>query len=178
MGFGDGAGILVAGGTYCRVWDTSKDVVALDVPPRSRALLQICSPSLGPRHFLLTLVADFATAVLLLALAGIYGVMAYQVIQRTRETGVRMALGATASDVLGMIMEQSMQTTVVGIGVGIAGAMALTRMIRTLLFGVTATDPVTFGGETLLLAGVAVLACYVPARRAARVDPMESLRRE
>jgi len=170
-----------AGTGLTAVTTAARDIlrdIAPAVPPRFRTLAQIRSASLGPRHFILTLVAVFAIAALLLAVAGIYGVMAYQVSQRTREIGVRMALGATARDVVGMILGQGLRTTVVGIGLGIAGAIALTRVIRTLLYGVTPTDPVTFAAVTLLLAGVAALACYVPARRAARVDPMVSLRQE
>jgi predicted permease len=152
--------------------------LAPDVPPRFRTVAEIESATLGARHFNLTLIAVFAIAALLLAVAGIYGVTAYSVAQRTREIGVRIALGARSSNVLGMILGQGLRVTLVGVGVGVAGALALTRAIQSLLFGVTATDPLTFAGITLLLAGVAALACYVPARRATRVDPMIALRYE
>jgi predicted permease len=152
--------------------------LAPDVPPRFRTVAEIESATLGARHFNLTLIAVFAIAALLLAVAGIYGVTAYSVAQRTREIGVRIALGARSSNVLGMILGQGLRVTLVGVGVGVAGALALTRAIQSLLFGVTATDPLTFAGITLLLAGVAALACYVPARRATRVDPMVALREE
>jgi predicted permease len=152
--------------------------LAPDVPPRFRTVAEIESATLGARHFNLTLIAVFAIAALLLAVAGIYGVTAYSVAQRTREIGVRIALGARSSNVLGLILGQGLRVTLVGVGVGVAGALALTRAIQSLLFGVTATDPLTFAGITLLLAGVAALACYVPARRATRVDPMVALREE
>jgi predicted permease len=152
--------------------------LAPDVPPRFRTLARIVSETQGGRDFDLTLVGAFALAALLLAVAGIYGVTAYGVAQRTREIGVRIALGARGADVLGMIVGQGLRTTLVGVGVGLAGALALTRLIQSLLFGVTATDPLTFAGVTFLLAAVAALACYVPARRATRVDPMVALRQE
>jgi predicted permease len=152
--------------------------IAPDVPPRFRTLSRIVSATQGGRNFDLTLVGVFAIAALLLAVAGIYGVTAYGVAQRTREIGVRIALGARTTDVLGMILGQGLRTMLAGVGLGIAGALALTRAIQSLLFGVTATDPLTFAGVTTLLAAVAALACYVPARRATRVDPMIALREE
>jgi ABC-type antimicrobial peptide transport system permease subunit len=152
--------------------------IAPDVPPRFRTLSRIVSATQGGRNFDLTLVGVFAIAALLLAVAGIYGVTAYGVAQRTREIGVRIALGARTTDVLGMILGQGLRTMLAGVGLGIAGALALTRAIQSLLFGVTATDPPTFAGVTLLLAAVAALACYIPARRATRVDPMIALREE
>jgi len=109
---------------------------------------------------------------------GVFGVMAYSVSRRTREIGVRVALGAGSGDVLRMILSQGLRTIFIGVAIGIAGSLALTRTIESLLFGVTATDPLTFGGVTLLLVGAALLACYMPARRAMLVDPMVALRYE
>jgi putative ABC transport system permease protein len=149
-----------------------------DIPLRFRTFSQVYAASLGSRTFTLAIVGVFAGSALLLAVAGIYGVMAYTVTRRTREIGVRMALGATPSDVLRMILGQGMATTIVGVGVGIAGALALTGTMASLLFGVTTTDPLTFAGVALLLATVAALACYVPARRAMRGNPVAALRSE
>jgi putative ABC transport system permease protein len=131
--------------------------------------------SLGTRRVSMQLFAVFACAALLLAAVGIYGVMAYSVTQRTQEIGIRMALGAQKSDVLGLVIKQGMILTVIGVVVGLAGAFALTRLIATLLFGVEATDPLTFLAIPLLLLFVALVACYLPARRAARLDPKIAL---
>jgi len=111
-------------------------------------------------------------------MAGVFGVMAYSVSRRTREFGVRVALGATSGKVLGMVLGQGMRTILIGLAIGIAGSLALTRTMSSLLFGVTATDPLTFVGVTILLVAVALLACYIPARRATKVDPMVALRYE
>jgi len=149
-----------------------------NVPPRFRTLSQVYSAALEARRFSLTLVGVFSVTALLLALAGIYGVISYSVAQRTREIGVRMALGATTREVLGMVLKQGAITGTIGIAVGILAALALTRWLQSQLFEVSATDPATFAGLALLLLVTALLACWIPGRRAAGVDPTEALRYE
>jgi putative ABC transport system permease protein len=149
-----------------------------EIPAKFRTFSQIYSASLGSRRFNVILIGFFGITALLLATAGVFGVMAYSVSRRTREFGVRVALGAGSGDVLRMVLGQGLRTIVIGVVIGIAGSLALTRTVESLLFGVTATDPLTFGGVTLLLVGAALLACYIPARRATKVDPMIALRFE
>jgi putative ABC transport system permease protein len=120
----------------------------------------------------------FATMAVLLAAIGIYGVMAVVAVQRTKEIGIRMALGARRRDVLALVVRQGFALAAAGLVIGVAGALALTRVLRSLLFSVSATDPAVFASIVGLLALVALLACYLPARRAARVDPMVALRHE
>jgi putative ABC transport system permease protein len=149
-----------------------------EIPLRFRTFSQVYSASLGSRRFNLILVGFFGIAALLLATAGVFGVMAYSVSRRTHEIGIRMALGAGSRDVLRMILGQGLRTTLAGVAIGLAGSLALTHTMESLLFGVTATDPLTFAGVILLLLAAALLACYIPARRATRVDPMVALRSE
>lgn len=149
-----------------------------DIPPNFRKFSQIYSASLGSRRFNLVLIGFFGIVALLLATAGVFGVMAYSVSRRTREIGVRVALGARSTDVLTMILGQGLRTIAIGVVIGLVGSLALTRAVASLLFGVTATDPLTFAAVILLLSGAALLACYIPARRATKVDPMVALRYE
>jgi putative ABC transport system permease protein len=139
---------------------------------------QLLSRSTAPRLFNMTLLAVFAALALALAGVGVYGVMAYAVAERTREIGIRMALGAQTSDALKLVINQGLRLTLVGVALGLMGAFALTRLMKNLLFEVKATDPLTFIVIALLLTFVALSACWIPARRAAKVDPMIALRTE
>jgi len=132
----------------------------------------------GPARALSILIAMFAAVALVLAAVGIYGVMTYLVAQRTREIGIRMALGASAHTVVAMVVGRGLALTLAATVLGIAGAAALTRTLATLLFGVGPLDPLTFVAAAAVLGGVALLACWLPARRAARVDPVVALAEE
>ena len=149
-----------------------------EIPPRFRTFSQIYSASLGSRRFNLILISFFGIVALLLASAGVFGVMAYSVSRRTREIGVRVALGARPRDVLTMVLGQGMRTISIGLLIGLAGSLLLTRAMASMLFGIGAADPLTFAGVILLLVAAALLACFIPARRAAKVDPMVALRYE
>lgn len=134
--------------------------------------------SVAAPRYRTTLLALFAALAMVLAATGIYGVMSYSVAQRTHEIGVRMALGAGQLDVLKMVVRQGMLLAVIGVVLGLAGAFALTRVMSSLLFEVTEKDPITFGAVAVLLIAVAFVACFVPARRATKVDPLVALRYE
>ena len=149
-----------------------------EVAAKFQTFSQVYSTSLGSRRFNVILIGFFGITALLLATAGVFGVMAYSVSRRTREIGVRVALGAAPGGILRMILGQGLRTIFIGVAIGVTASLALTRTVQSLLFGVTATDPVTLGGVTLLLVGAALLACYIPARRATKVDPMVALRHE
>jgi putative ABC transport system permease protein len=143
-----------------------------------RTMEQVMQAAVSQRRFAMVMLGVFAFIALTLSAVGIYGVMAYSVTQRTHEIGIRMALGAQPRDVLRMVIGQGLILTLAGMAAGLAGAFLVTRFLSTLLFGVSARDPITFVGISLLLSVVALLACYIPARRAMRVDPMVALRYE
>jgi len=150
-----------------------------DVPVHDEVTMQrIVSDSVGTKRITMLLLGLFAGLAMVLAGVGIYGVISYSVSQRTHEIGVRMALGAERTDVLWLVVGKGFALTVVGVSAGLAGALALTRFLSSLLFGVRPTDPVIFVGVSLILAAVSLVASYIPARRAARVDPMVALRYE
>jgi putative ABC transport system permease protein len=156
------------------VWEIDKDQPVSNISTMEETL----SASIAQQRFSMLLLGIFAGVALVLAAVGIYGVMSYSVAQRTREIGVRMALGAERSDVLRLVITQGMKLALVGVTIGLVGTFALTRLMESLLYGVSATDPLTFLVISLLLTVVALLACWVPARRAAGVDPIVALKYE
>jgi putative ABC transport system permease protein len=143
-----------------------------------RSMEQYLFDSIAPQRLSVTLLGIFAGIALVLAVIGIYGVISFSVARRTREIGVRMALGASGGTVVRMIVRQALLLVLSGVAIGIAAALALTRFISSLLFGVSATDPAVLAGVTVLLIAIASLACYIPARRASAVDPIVALRYE
>jgi ABC-type antimicrobial peptide transport system permease subunit len=152
----------------------NKDQAISDI----RSVDQIRDQAMGGRRLVSVLLGTFAAVALVLAGIGIYGVISYNVAQRTREMGIRAALGATERSLLRLILDRGVRLTLIGIAIGVAGAIALTRLMAAILFGVGARDPVTMVSVGVILAGVAILASYVPARRATRVDPVVALRYE
>jgi putative ABC transport system permease protein len=156
------------------VWSINKDVPLAYI----RTMQEVIANSVQRRRFSMLLLTIFAATAMLLAAIGLYGVMSYSVAQRTKEIGVRMALGANRPEVLALVVKRGMVLVGIGIAAGIVLALALSRLIAGLLFGITATDPLTIIGVAVLLGAVAFVANYLPARRAASVDPMVALRYE
>jgi len=139
---------------------------------------ELVSRSLADKWFAMVLLGVFAALALVLSSVGIYGVISYVVGQRTRELGIRIALGAGRKDVLKLVLGEGTKTALIGVAIGLGAALGLTRLMASVLYGVSATDPLTFAAVTIVLTGVALTACYLPARRAMRVDPMVALRYE
>jgi putative ABC transport system permease protein len=164
----------IAGAVRQAVWAVDKDQPVSNV----RTMNEVFAAAISRERFQMLLLALFATLALILACVGLYGVISYGVAQRTHEIGVRMALGAQSSDVLRLVIRQGMVLTVVGLVLGTIAALAATRVMTDLLYGVTATDAITFISVAALLVLVALLACYLPARRATKVDPLIALRYE
>ena len=156
------------------IWSVDKDQPILRLATMDDLLATLAAE----RRFALILFETFGLVALVLAATGIHGVLSGGVTERTREIGIRLALGAQRVDVLGLIMRQGAILISIGVGIGLLAASAVTRLLTTLLYSVTATDPWVFSGGALLLTGVALLACYLPARRAAKVDPLVALRHE
>jgi predicted permease len=149
-----------------------------NVPVKVSSMAELVAGSVASRRFSTIVLGAFGALALILAALGIYGVLAYSVAQRQREIGVRMALGAQQSAVRRLILRDAMWAVVPGVVVGLGVALALAKVLRSLLYGVTATDPVTYAGVIVVLLGVATLASWIPARRATRVDPMIAIRAE
>jgi putative ABC transport system permease protein len=156
------------------VWKVDKDQAVTDV----KTMDQFVSDSIVPRKLNAWVLAIFGCLALVLATVGIYGVISYSVTQRVQEIGIRMALGAQPSNVIRLVLGSGMSLVFAGVAIGLMGSLALTRVMTSLLFGVSATDPFTLLVMSGLLIAVAIAACYVPARRAARIDPMVALRSE
>ena len=170
----DGNSEALAGQMKTQIWSVDKQIPVTKL----RTMADVMAASLAAQRFNMTLMGIFAAVALLLAAIGIYGVISYSVTQRTHEIGIRMALGAETGDVLRTVLRQGLQLAGIGVALGIGAAFALTRVMSSLLFGVSATDPVIFASISIILTGVALGATFIPARRATKVDPMIALRYE
>ena len=158
-----------------------RELAAIDpdlVVHNASKMVDVMGREIAQERFAFMLMGIFATVALTLAAIGMYGVLAYSVSQRTQEIGIRMALGARSTQVRGIVVGQGLTVAAVGIGVGLVGALALSRLLQSLVFGVSVTDPTIIATVAGSLGTVALLAAYLPARRATRVDPMETLRNE
>jgi putative ABC transport system permease protein len=169
---GDAAGIAPAARQVIQKLDSEQPLADI------RTMESLLADSVARARFSTLLLAIFAVVALVLAAVGIYGVMSYAVTQRTHEIGIRLAMGAQTTDVLKIVLKKGLTLTMCGVGIGLGAAFALTQIMSSLLYGVSATDPLTFGAISVLLALAALLACYLPARRATKVDPMIALRYE
>ncbi len=156
------------------VWSVDKEAPITQI----ETLDQIIANSAAEPRFQTALVGSFGALGLLLAIIGVYGVISYSVVQQTHEVGIRMALGAQRTDILHMIVREGMRLAIAGIAIGIGGALGLTRVLRSMLFEIEPTDPATYVGVAIFLTIAALAACYIPARRAVKVDPMVALRHE
>src|SRR5580692_5002183 len=165
-------------GVVKSIREAAEGVDASAVVYEVRPMEDVVAGSIATQRLAVMLLSVFSALALLLSAIGIYGVISYLAGQRTHEIGVRMALGATSADVLRLVLGEGMRITLVGVGIGIVAALGLTRLITKMIYGVGATDPITFASVAVLLTGVALLACYIPARRAMRVDPIIALRYE
>jgi predicted permease len=165
-------------GLFDSIRHSAQQVNSQQVVAGVQTMDEIISSSIASRRFSMILLGSFALLALLLSSLGIYGVVSYLVGQQTREIGIRIALGAQRSDVMRLVLRDGAKMALLGVGVGLAAALGLTRLMTSVLYGVSATDPVTFAAVAVVLTGVALAACYIPARRAMRVDPMVALRYE
>jgi predicted permease len=165
-------------GLFDSIRHSAQQVNSQQVVAGAQTMDEIISSSIASRRFSMILLGSFALLALLLSSLGIYGVVSYLVGQQTREIGIRIALGAQRSDVMRLVLRDGAKMALLGVGVGLAAALGLTRLMTSVLYGVSATDPVTFAAVAVVLTGVALAACYIPARRAMRVDPMVALRYE
>jgi putative ABC transport system permease protein len=175
--------LLLRASGEARTWagiigQETKELIPSLPAPAIHTMDELLSETVAQARLQTHALSLFAGIALVLAAVGLYGVIAYAVTQRTREIGVRMALGAQKGAVLALVIGQGMKLAVLGVALGLAAALALTRVLRNLLYGIPPNDPATFAAVSVLLLAVALLACWLPARRASRIDPMEALRHE